>query len=65
MMDLLKRLWKEEEGQGLVEYGLILLLMVVIAVGVVYLFEPQIQDIYQRIVGNIKAGNEAIETPTP
>ena len=63
-MDLLKRIWKEEEGQGLVEYGLILLLMVVIAVGVVYLFEPQIQDIYQRIVGNIKAGNEAIETPS-
>lgn len=29
MMDLLKRLWKEEEGQGMVEYGLIIALVAI------------------------------------
>lgn len=27
MLDLIKRLYKEEEGQGLVEYGLIIVLV--------------------------------------
>lgn len=53
-MDLLKRLWKEEEGQGLVEYGLILLLMVVIAVAVVGIFGDEIQKIYEKIRDNIQ-----------
>ena len=61
MMDLLKRIWKEEEGQGLVEYGLILLLMVVIAVAVVGIFGDEIQNIYERIVDNIE-GAPNLET---
>ena len=32
MMKLLKRLWKEEEGQGMVEYGLILVLIAVVVI---------------------------------
>lgn len=32
MMDLMKRLWKEEEGQGMVEYGLIIALVSVVAI---------------------------------
>lgn len=32
MMDLMKRLWKEEEGQGMVEYGLIIALISVVAI---------------------------------
>jgi pilus assembly protein Flp/PilA len=31
-MNTLKRLWKEEEGQDLVEYGLLLLLVALVAV---------------------------------
>ncbi|SDJ13730.1 Flp family type IVb pilin [Proteiniclasticum ruminis] len=64
MMDLLKRIWKEEEGQGLVEYGLILLLMVVIALGVITVFRPQLEAIFNRISSSINAGNAAIKTPT-
>lgn len=30
MMDTLKRLWKEESGQGMAEYGLILALIAVV-----------------------------------
>lgn len=52
-MDLLKRIWKEEEGQGLVEYGLILLLMVIIAVVVFTTFRPQIEGIFENITNKI------------
>ncbi|HBW14339.1 MAG TPA: Flp family type IVb pilin [Proteiniclasticum sp.] len=64
MMDLLKRIWKEEEGQGLVEYGLILLLMVVIAVAVVSLFRPQINALFQRIGNEINDAPGAVESGT-
>lgn len=57
MMDLLKRIWKEEEGQGLVEYGLILLLMVIIAVVVFTTFRPQIEKIFTNITTRIGAVN--------
>lgn len=56
-MDLLKRIWKEEEGQGLVEYGLILLLMVIIAVVVFTTFRPQIEDIFENITNRIGSVN--------
>ena len=52
-MDLLKRIWKEEEGQGLVEYGLILLLMVIIGVAIFTTFKPQIEQIFSNITGKI------------
>ncbi|KJS21767.1 MAG: hypothetical protein VR72_08915 [Clostridiaceae bacterium BRH_c20a] len=32
MMNLVKRLWNEEEGQGMVEYGLIIALISVVAI---------------------------------
>ncbi len=37
MKELLRRLWKEEEGQGMAEYGLILALValaVIVALGI-------------------------------
>ena len=33
MMNLLRRLWKEEEGQGMVEYGLIIALIAIVVIG--------------------------------
>ena len=32
MMNLLRRLWNEEEGQGMVEYGLIIALVAIVVV---------------------------------
>lgn len=32
MLNLLRRLWKEEEGQGMVEYGLIIALVAIVVV---------------------------------
>lgn len=33
MRELVKRLWRQEEGQALAEYGLILALIAVVAIG--------------------------------
>lgn len=33
MLEMVKRLWNEEEGQGMAEYGLILALVAVVVIG--------------------------------
>lgn len=39
-----------EQGQGLVEYALILLLVAIVIVGTLVLLGPQIGNLYSRIV---------------
>lgn len=41
---------KEEEGQGMVEYALIIGLVVIAVIAVLALLGPQIQAIFQQIV---------------
>lgn len=41
-------LLKDEEGQGMVEYGLILALISIAAITVIVLFGPELIDIFQR-----------------
>ena len=36
MMELIKRLWKEEEGQGLIEYAILIGLIVVGVIGIIF-----------------------------
>lgn len=40
---------KREKGQGLVEYGMILILVAVVVIGILTLLGPQIGNIYSRI----------------
>ncbi len=40
----------KEEGQGLAEYGLILVLIAVVIVVALMLIGPQIADMYQRFL---------------
>lgn len=55
MMNKLKALIREEEGQGMTEYGLILGLISVAAVTIVYLFKDEIVAIYQDALTNIQS----------
>ena len=41
---------EREVGQGLVEYGLILILVAIVIVGVLTLLGPQIGNVFSRIV---------------
>lgn len=60
-MDFLKRLWKEEEGQGLVEYGLLVLLVVGVVIIAINLFDTQIQTIFTNITNRITTAIGATE----
>ncbi|HDQ71235.1 MAG TPA: Flp family type IVb pilin [Chloroflexi bacterium] len=42
-----------EEGQGLVEYALILVLVAIVVIVILALLGPAIADIFQNIVDNI------------
>ena len=44
---------KHEEGQGLVEYALILVLVVIVVVAIVALMGPQIGNIFSRITNGL------------
>ncbi len=39
-----------EEGQGLVEYALILLFIAIVVIAVLVIFGPAIRDLYQAVV---------------
>ncbi len=48
-MKLLQRLWKEESGQGLVEYGLLVALIVVIVTAVLLIFRESLEALFTNI----------------
>ncbi|NBD34915.1 MAG: Flp family type IVb pilin [Chloroflexi bacterium] len=45
-----------EEGQGLVEYALILVLVAVIVIAVLAVLGPAIGDIFTQIIDQLQAG---------
>ncbi|MDO8672074.1 MAG: pilus assembly protein [Dehalococcoidia bacterium] len=49
MQDLMKR----QEGQGLVEYGLIIFLVVIVVIAVLVLVGPRIGDMFSSITAAI------------
>lgn len=46
---MLKRLWKDEGGQGMVEYGLILALIAVVVIAALLILGPKIANQYNNI----------------
>jgi pilus assembly protein Flp/PilA len=52
-MELLKKMWSDDDGQGMVEYGLIIGLIVAVVVGAVALLGPSINSLFNA------AGNKA------
>ncbi len=45
-----------EEGQGLVEYALILVLVAVVVIAVLLLLGPQIANIFSRLTAGLGVG---------
>ncbi len=48
MKNLMKRLWQEEEGQDLVEYGLLLVLIALVAVVSITTIGSGVKDIFSN-----------------
>lgn len=44
-----------EEGQGLVEYALIILLIALVVIGALGLFGTELRDLFQSVVGQFES----------
>ncbi|MEW5920470.1 MAG: Flp family type IVb pilin [Bacillota bacterium] len=55
MKQFFNRLVREEEGQGMAEYGLILALIAVVVIGALTLLGGQLEAVFDRITGGISA----------
>ncbi|HEU4964605.1 MAG TPA: Flp family type IVb pilin [Bacilli bacterium] len=53
MVQAIKRLWKEESGQGLVEYGLIIGLVAVVVIGALTLMGTSIDGLFDEVNDNL------------
>lgn len=53
MKIFLKRLWKEEEGQDLVEYGLLLVLITLLAITSIGTIGNAVSDIFNNAAKNL------------
>lgn len=51
-MELVKRLMKEEAGQGMTEYGLIIGIVSVVLIGVLVLFRDKLKGIFESITNS-------------
>ena len=54
---MLRKWFKDEEGQGMVEYGLIIALIAIVVIVALALLGPKIRDIFNRT-------NEALDDAT-
>ncbi len=53
MKNLLKRLWKEEEGQDLTEYALLLVLLSLAAIGALGTLATAINGVFTNAAANL------------
>lgn len=53
MVQVLRRLWTAEEGQGMVEYGLIIALVAVIVIGALTVMGDQLKTTFNNIVSKL------------
>jgi pilus assembly protein Flp/PilA len=53
MKAILVRLWKEDEGQDLVEYGLLLVLISLVAVGAMSTLGSGVSDAFSNAAANL------------
>jgi Flp pilus assembly pilin Flp len=56
MKDFLARLWREDEGQDLVEYALLLVLLVLAAVGTIGTLAAKINSVFLNVTSAFDSG---------
>ena len=56
MLQFIQRLLRDESGQGMVEYGLILALVAVVVIGALTLMGGQIGEIFDNVVDALGGG---------
>lgn len=54
MLNLLRRLWKDEEGQGMVEYGLIIVLVSIVVIVALTAVGDELIDAFNDIVTGLQ-----------
>jgi pilus assembly protein Flp/PilA len=53
-MELFKRLWNDEEGQGMVEYGLIIALVSIVVIAALVLVGDELVTVFNGIVTTLQ-----------
>ena len=53
MKNILMRLWKEEEGQDLIEYALLIVLLSLAAIGALSPLATAINGVFSKAAGNL------------
>ena len=55
MMDLMKRFWNDESGQGLTEYALIIALVSIGLILILLVFRNAIGDVFNNIANKLNS----------
>jgi len=53
VLALIKKLWTEEKGQGMTEYGLILALIVIVVIGVLAALGGDLKTKFEEVKGGL------------
>ena len=65
MKDLLKALWSDDSGQGMVEYALIIALIAIGLIAILVFMRNRTGDVYQAVSDSLQAAPSSAYTPTP
>ncbi|MFQ5889169.1 MAG: Flp family type IVb pilin [Gemmatimonadota bacterium] len=55
MLESVERLWRDESGQDLAEYAILLALIALVVIAAVRLLGPTIRNVFQDINDNLSA----------
>lgn len=64
MITVLKKLWSDEEGQGLVEYGLIIALVAILLIGALVFLRGGLEGIFDDIGDTLESPEDATDDRT-
>ena len=53
MKELMMKLWKDEEGQGLTEYALVLAGIAIVVIATLLLIGQRVENVYQEVLARL------------